>query len=340
MNGAGTGDSCSTRWGCLLMLAAMAAGAALLNLLLAAIVDTNCERVSFQEWRDVPTVLAPWFDRYVDVFGVKIFASASADRWALQHAARVLARFLDGDEDGRPDEPLGVASMARVKAAIFLLGSESEYLDGVARVAEQGPRSGIVKNDNPYWNCTVADAWVYSELFQSEMHREGHRPEGVDDVAWEELLHLVTHTGLGCAFPKKWGFRADAQRPEAYPPGPNIPRSDLSDALDNAMGGCWASYSGTQRRKAEGCSFYFTDESCFYPCLANEYLYQVWRTSFGSRDAFCQGDLRKEFSFCTEALLRSADPRGYSLATDPMLPRVLPDGHYSPRAETPAARRR
>ena len=43
---------------------------------------------------DVPAELSAWFDRYVVVFGVHVFTSHTVDDWAMQHIARVLAKFL------------------------------------------------------------------------------------------------------------------------------------------------------------------------------------------------------------------------------------------------------
>ena len=44
-----------------------------------------------------------YFDKYVSVFGVNIFATAATPDDKVLHAAHVLAQYLDNDEDGSPD---------------------------------------------------------------------------------------------------------------------------------------------------------------------------------------------------------------------------------------------
>ncbi|CAE8715521.1 unnamed protein product [Polarella glacialis] len=270
------------------------------------------------------------------------------------HIVRIseaLAKFLDQDfdcncspdvrdEDGMPDTPKMVQEMARHKAAVLLLRNKTEYELGPGQVTGSLAH-GVIKNDLPAWNCSVTDVWVIVELFQDELVPEaaqGFREQrlqaatdGREDATWEELIHLITHTGLGCAFPDRWGFRADAEHPNLYPPSAGAtPASELSAALDAAIGSCGVAYSNSQEPKAEGCSYYYEDQTCFYPCLVNEYLYQVWRTRIGGRDSACAGVLKAEYSFCTQALLEAKDPAGFKLAGDPMLPKQLPSGSYRP----------
>merc|ERR1711933_469838 len=131
------------------------------------------------------------------------------------------------------------------------------------------------KNDSPLWNCSISGAWVISELFESEMARDAELPYGEvppglpygrDDASWEEIFHLITHTGFASAWPKTWDFRADAASPRTYP-GKHVPDSDVSRALDAAMGSCGAAYNHTQRPRQAGCDYYYSDPTCFYPCL-------------------------------------------------------------------------
>lgn len=309
----------------------------------------QCTSGDFEVHSSVPQELRPWFNRCSQVFGVHVFASPGVDEWALQHVARVLAKFLDQDEDGHPDGPEVLQQMIFHKAAVLLLRDSAEYKRGVGRVADYGVGigHGVIKNDQPAWNCTVSDVWVVVELFQSETipdltpsswtflpRRASSTPvgaSGVEDGAWEELFHLISHVGLGCADPEKWGFRADARNPDKYPPSLEVYESVVSRALDVAMGDCGASYSGGQKAKKTGCSYYYSDATCLYPCLINEYLYQVWRTRLGGRDSACEEGLQTEYSFCTRTLLEANDPAGFELASSPALPRELPSGYYRPR---------
>eukprot|EP00921_Rhytidocystis_pertsovi_P019486 GHVQ01030917.1.p1 GENE.GHVQ01030917.1~~GHVQ01030917.1.p1 ORF type:complete len:518 (+),score=80.89 GHVQ01030917.1:656-2209(+) len=45
------------------------------------------------------------FTKFVSVFGIPIVAEDSVDDSILEHAAMIFARFIDNDEDGKPDRP-------------------------------------------------------------------------------------------------------------------------------------------------------------------------------------------------------------------------------------------
>ena len=107
----------------------------------------------------------------------------------------------------------------------------------------------------------------------------------------------------------------------------------------------------------DDCHYYYSDESCFYSCLGNEYLYQV-RRSFApppraeprtparrrrltprgaarARAGDWQCSPNSGYDLCTTALMRARDAGAWALldAPDaPAMPRVLPSGHYAPHA--------
>merc|ERR1712196_12402 len=112
---------------------------------------------------DVPAELASFFSRYVQVFGVHLFASNTSEDWFLQHVARGMAKYLDQDEDGFPDHPEVVQQMVNHKAAMVLTKTEKEYNDGIGSIADKIDttlKNGVIKNDHPVWNCSVMDVWV------------------------------------------------------------------------------------------------------------------------------------------------------------------------------------
>lgn len=298
--------------------------------------------LSFAVDFDVPLELSAWFSRSVTVFSVRIFASKHAEDWALQHVGRGLAKFLDQDEDGQPDYPEVVQAMSARKAAMVLMRSSQEYEEGVAKVADQIDSTlahGVIKNDHPIWNCSVRGVWVIAEIFQDECARDATEaygevppkvPYGRWDAVWEEVFHLITHVGYGCAHPEVWGFRADAGNRNGYPRDSAAPSSNISRALDKMLGDCGAAYNGTQRPKHDGqCNYHYDDETCFYPCLVNEYLFTVHMVRLGALDARCHAGQREEYSFCTQAEARAQDPDGFWLGGY-TLPQTLPSGHYRP----------
>jgi hypothetical protein len=82
---------------------------------------------------------APWFSRYVNVFGVHIIATPG-HRFGdyttpftdatLAHAANVLAKWLDNDEDGLPADPRVVASLVRQNALLYMTPTGADGNDG------------------------------------------------------------------------------------------------------------------------------------------------------------------------------------------------------------------
>merc|ERR1719203_2611006 len=99
---------------------------------------------------------------------------------------------------------------------MVLTKSPREYNNGVAKVADQIDSTlarGVIKNDHPVWNCTVTDVWVFAEIFQSECARDSSQPYGEvppnlpygrQDAVLEEVFHLISHVGYGCAYPEVW----------------------------------------------------------------------------------------------------------------------------------------
>lgn len=290
---------------------------------------------------DVPLELAPWFSRYAAVFGVPVFASSASEDWALQHVARSLAKYLDQDEDGRPDHPEVVRELVGHRASMLLTRTHTEYENGVAQVADQinsTLQGGVIKNDHPFWNCSVTEVWTIAEIFQEELAGDAVKPYGAVppgppygrwDAVWEEIFHLITHVGYGCADPDVWGFRADAARPSSYPDA-RLLESNISRALDAAMGQCGAAYNRTQQPRSNRCKYYYTDDTCFYPCLINEYLHMLHVVASGAADFYCASHYEKEYFFCTMESCKEHDPVGFALGSSGMLPQVLPSGHYRP----------
>jgi hypothetical protein len=255
------------------------------------------------------------------------------------------------DEDGLPDHAEVVQELVKHNAAVVASASDEDYENGLGQIADN--LKTIIKNDDPKWNCSVTDVWVFSDVIQaSKMGNEygstaardstkplGNFPPGPpyerDDACWEELFHLISNVGYGCAYPDLWGRRADAENPYGYPSG-HIPDSNISRALDNMMGDCGAAYNNTQVLPAGAstiCHYKYDDPTCFYPCLVNEYQSIVHLAYIGARDYRCNNDwygLLKEYSFCDQQKCKQHDPQGYALGGHSMLPHILPSGHYKP----------
>ena len=94
-----------------------------------------------------------------------------------------------------------------------------------------------------------------------------------------------------------------------------------------AMGNCGAAYNHTLK-KAPGCYYTYDDDTCFYPCLINEYLHMLHIHRAGARDYQCQnpGDYHNEYAYCTQSSEKKNDPVGWALGD--LMP-ILPSGHYT-----------
>ena len=82
-------------------------------------------------------------DKYVNVFGIHIFASQTTPEDKLSHAAGVLAQYLDNDEDGVPDNMLVLSHLVSRNVFIIMPGTEAEMerLE-MDMIAEAGYRFG------------------------------------------------------------------------------------------------------------------------------------------------------------------------------------------------------
>ena len=70
---------------------------------------------------------AQLFSKYVNVFGVHIYATANTPDDKVLHAARVMAEYLDNNEDGIADNPDVVQQLADQDAALMMANTESEF---------------------------------------------------------------------------------------------------------------------------------------------------------------------------------------------------------------------
>jgi len=67
------------------------------------------------------------FTKYISVFGVHFFATATVEDEKLIHAAKVMAGYLDNNQDGIVDNQSIILSMIQNKAAMVLAYDENEF---------------------------------------------------------------------------------------------------------------------------------------------------------------------------------------------------------------------
>ena len=141
------------------------------------------------------------YPKYVNVFGIHIFASKKVRDIKLLHAANIMAEYLDNNEDGTPDNPLVIKKMLKNNAAMLMSYTENEWEREMER---------------------FMDMYGHTEISAQSLYDEETNPGGGRfDGALEEILHLITEKGYGPAYPKELGKSS----------------SLLAKAMDKARGG-------------------------------------------------------------------------------------------------------
>ena len=237
---------------------------------------------------------APTFTQYSSVFGVHIFATEATPCVKIQHAAGVMAQYLDNDQDGTPDNDAVIDQMRSVNAALVMFASEQE-------LESSDPESifGL-----PY---------ELQDLYGTETHPEGSGAQGFD-ATLEEVLHLITDKGYSRVYSLQLGTDQG---------------SLLCEAMDIARGGQFLSVPSAY---PESAWYHYDDVTCDYKCMATEYFYWALTSILGAQSYPGRPEaIANEWELYDEQLMQSTDVAMYSLMTDPRfaLPTRLPDGNYA-----------
>ena len=250
-------------------------------------------------------------DKYVNVFGIHIFASPTTSEDKLSHAAGVLAQYLDNDEDGVPDNTRVLSHLVSRSVFIIMPGTEAEMKRlEMDLVDEAGYRFG----QGLYGEETKPDFLVDGKINALD--------GGYYDGALEEILHPITHHGYANAYPAVFGTRRG---------------SSLAKCMDAARGGyCEQVPQGGPKSGYPAEAWYhYTDETCDYGCMITEYIYWALTSILGTQDFPGRHEaLEIEWELNTRERVRTADAAVYELLTDPQyrFPTKAPDGNYKPSA--------
>ena len=250
-------------------------------------------------------------DKYVNVFGIHIFASPTTPEDKLSHAAGVLAQYLDNDEDGAPDNILVLSHLVSRNVFIIMPGTEAEMerLE-MELVEEAGYRCG----QDLYGEETKPDFLVDGKI---------NAPDGsYYDGALEEILHPITQHGYANAYPEVFG---------------EVRGSSLAKCMDAARGGYFEQVprGGPKSGYPAEAWYHYTDETCDYGCMVTEYIYWALTSILGTQDFPGRHEaLEVEWELNTRELIRTGDTAVYELLTDPQyrFPTKAPDGNYKPSA--------
>ena len=250
------------------------------------------------------------FSKYVSVMGVHVFATAETSDAKLLHAAKVLAEYLDNDEDGVADDPDVLSEMLANRATLVMFSNYS-----------QADSSGVFDDER------LDELWL-QDLYADETN-PGYPSSTSDfDYALEEVLHLVTSSGWSSAYPAAVG---------------EAPGSALTDAMDLARGGHFEESAEDDCEGNGQCAlppggqypadawYSYDDPTCDYRCMATEYLYWTLTSLLGGQQAPGRPEeIDNEWRLPTPGLLATGDPAVHTLLTASgyATPTVLPDGGY------------
>jgi len=239
------------------------------------------------------------FTKYVDVFGLGVYAESGLSDAQVLHAAAVLAELLDNDEDGVADDEALLSRLQNMSAMIPMFDSEE---------------SEAAEDFMEHYTGNGVSAVLFAE--EVDPSQPGHWGS---DATVEEIMHTINHIGHVYVYPDAFGLEPNS--------------SLLSDAMDEARGGQFISHPDNY---PENAWYHYDDTTCDYECMAIEYIYwaQVSNMEILNDTATCDG-IANEWEPCSKDLLESMDVLIYALITDPQyhLPQNAPDGVYNPTTE-------
>lgn len=233
---------------------------------------------------------APFFDRRVVVFGVQVVGTATLSESKLIHAAKVMAEYLDNDEDGFGDDPSVINAMLDANAVLVM-----------AQTPDELENSGLFESP-------LLFRYGGQDLYGEETNEPGRF-----DATLEEVLHLISNYGYRTVYPQAFGTE---------------PGTLLTDAMDVARGGrflivpdeypsdAWYTYDD------RSCDYECMATEYLYWALTSILGAQV-------SQARC-AEINWEWRLCTRAQVALTDRGVFQLLTDPQyrLPTRLPNGDY------------
>lgn len=251
-------------------------------------------------------------DKYVNVFGVHIFASQTTPEDKLSHAAGVLAQYLDNNEDGVPDNTRVLSHLVSRNVFIIMPGTDEEMQRLEMELVE---KAGYRFGQDLYGEETKPDFLVDGKINAPN----GHYYDG----ALEEILHPITQHGYANAYPEVFGEKQG---------------TTLANCMDAARGGYFEQVpqDGPKSGYPAEAWYHYTDETCDYGCMVTEYIYWALTSILGTQDFPGRREaLEVEWELNTREQVRTGDAAVYELLTNPQYKfpvKKAPDGDYKPSA--------
>ena len=234
------------------------------------------------------------FTKSIDIFGIKILATNNTGDAKIIHAAKILAQYLDNDEDGEVDNKLVVDKMISVGATLVMFKDEDESENFIYEGDDLDHAQGLYDEET----ITTFNKNTSNSRF---------------DASLEEVLHLITHEGYS----------------QVYSELAETKGSAIAKAMDRARGG----YFLSPPSKYPSIAWYsYDDETCTYDCMITEYFYWSLTSILGAQAYPGRFDeVSHEWKLNTLDKVKSTDTDIYSILTNAKFafPKILPDNKYN-----------
>eukprot|EP00928_Gymnodinium_smaydae_P000468 TRINITY_DN10179_c0_g1_i1.p1 TRINITY_DN10179_c0_g1~~TRINITY_DN10179_c0_g1_i1.p1 ORF type:complete len:375 (+),score=62.77 TRINITY_DN10179_c0_g1_i1:111-1235(+) len=160
------------------------------------------------------THLAPTSDyHFVDVLGLPLLATHVREP-EIKHAANVMAKWLDNDEDGVVDDPKIATALAMKKTLLWLHG-QSEGVKGKIHEHCYSLHGGNSYVDHVFALSAVNDdtnkppGFSFGNSNPNSLHLKVPHTAAAEcndlwDATLEETFHLLTDGGAAEAYPQEW----------------------------------------------------------------------------------------------------------------------------------------
>lgn len=249
------------------------------------------------------------FTKQVKVFGIPVVGTSGVSDTKLLHVAKVLAQYLDSNEDGSADDSLVSLYMSENNSIMAVTATQAE-LDSIDFGSFPSKGNNVV--------TVIADEIKVTTDYAND---------GFDPTI-EEVLHMVTSTGFANSYSEVFGENTG---------------SEIANAMDTARGGQFTSIPSSY---PSGAWFTYSDSSCDYKCQVTEYTYWVITTYLGIQDFTGRpSQINSEWGFTTNAEITdnsNGDTAAVAIieatGVDYTLPTVAPDLTYNGSTLTVEAR--
>ena len=236
------------------------------------------------------------FTKSVEVFGIKILATKNTGDAKIIHAAKILAQYLDNDENGEVDNKLVVDKMTSVGATLVMFKDEEE-------------------SEKFIYEYEGEDLDHAQALYDDETITTFNKNNSNSrfDASLEEVLHLITHEG----YSKVYSELAEEKG------------SAIANAMDKARGGYFLS---PPSKYPAGAWYSYDDETCTYDCMITEYFYWSLTSVLGAQAYPGRFDeIGHEWKLNTLEKVKSTDTDIYSILSNEKFsfPSILPDNIYN-----------